>query len=434
MRSASAMIIYLRLPPHAALARTGTDDDIPLPYAFVARNKLQQTGVASLREIEPELASASTVVLLIAASDVTLLRVAVPPLPAHRLPQVLPALVEDRLIGDPAACVIVAGAEDAGQRWVAVAARDGLLYWTTRLRTLGVHRFRALPLQLCLPLPASGFTAAVMAGSEGAELVIRYGIHEGLGVPLTDAGDVTLPDQVLQALVTLAGERPVTLWLPPDYVGDFESTWTSGRHRINLTALHALHWTTLIDMSGQAGPDLIPALNEPETVRLRWQSWRWPLRLAVMLVVINILALLGDGWRLQREAEDWRIAMADTYRRAFPGDTLMTDPITQVKQKIIQARRQAGEPVPGDFLALAAGFGDAWTELQANDESGTPAIAGLAYRDQVLEVRFKPGAKPSINVAQKIFSVRALQVSEFTDTPTNQTAPSGRVWQVRSAR
>ena len=431
MRNKGNTITYFRLPPRSAIdTASNLADinlaDIALPYAIALRGKLLQTGVTSLAQPDFVLGDAYTVVLLIAASDVTLLRVDVPPLPAHRLHLVLPALVEDRLIGDAADCVMAAGKEQAGKRIVAVVQREWLLAWTRQLRESGVHRIRALPVQLCLPLQADHLAAALMVNGDASELVIRYGADEGIGLPLMDADDVTLPDQVLQLLSTMAGERVADLFLPPDFVGEYESALTSGRHSVKLGTLHELTWASLIDAASDAEPDLMSGISEPESAGIEWQRWRWPLRLAVLLMLVNITALQIDSWRLQNEAASLKSAMADSYRRSFPNETAVLDPLAQMQQKIAASRQRTGETVPTDFLALAAAFGDAWTTLQTQTGAGAQAIAALTYRDQALEVRFKPAVKLSIEAAQPVFATHALRVRAMD-------AEGGvSVWQVRS--
>jgi general secretion pathway protein L len=211
------------------------------------------------------LGDAYTVVLLIAASDVTLLRLEVPPLPAHRLHLVLPALVEDHLIGDAADCVMAAGKDRAGKRAIAVVHRDWLLAWVRQLRDAGACRICALPLQLCLPMQAGHLAAALIANGDASELVIRYGADEGIGLPLTHADDVTLPDHVLQLLSTMAGEQTTDLFLPPDFVGEYQSALTSGRHTVKLGAIRELTWAGLIGAASDVEPDLMSGVSGPES-------------------------------------------------------------------------------------------------------------------------------------------------------------------------
>jgi general secretion pathway protein L len=446
MRQKTNTIAYLRLPPRTALDKTQNVDDFALPYAIAARGRLLQTGMTSLALARRELAAAHTVVLLVAASDVTLLRVEVPPLPAHRLHLVLPALVEDRLIGDVSECVIAAGKEAAGRRLVAVIQRDWLLGWTSPLRASGFSRLRALPVQLCLPLQTDHLAAALMVNGDAMELVIRYSADEGIGLPLTNADDANLPDQVLQLVATMAGERAVDLSLPHDFIGEFESALASGRYPVRLGALHELNWASLIEAAADTGPDLMSGVSEPEATGINWQPWRWPLRLALLLLVLNIAALQIDSWRLQSQAADLQQSMVNTYQRTFPNETTVPDPLAQMQKKIALSRRQAGEVLPDDFLALAAAFGDVWanapiktqaeTQTQNQTQNQTPAspgaspqaIAGLAYRDQTLEVRFKPDVKPSLESAQSSFAERSLAVH------ASEAQGGASVWQIRSAR
>ena len=427
MRNKGNTITYLRLPPRTAIDKTRNIADIALPYAIALRGKLLQTGVTSLAQPGFVLGDAYTVVLLIAASDVTLLRVEVPPLPAHRLHLVLPALVEDRLIGDAADCVMVAGKEQAGKRAVAVMQRDWLLAWTRQLRESGVHRIRALPVQLCLPLQADHLAAALMVHGDAAELVIRYGADEGIGLPMTDADEMTLPDQVLQLLSTMAGERVTDLFLPPDVVGEYQTALAAGHHSVKLGALHELTWSGLIDAASDAEPDLMTGVGEPESDGIEWQRWRWPLRLALLLVVVNIAALQMESWRLQNEAAGLKGAMTELYRRSFPNETAVLDPVAQMQRKIAASRQRAGETAPSDFLALAAAFGDAWTSLQTQTGAGAQAIAAIAYRDQMLEIRFKPAIKLSIEAAQPVLATHALQARAMN------VEGGVSVWQIRSA-
>ena len=133
--------------------------------------------------------------------------------------------------------------------------------------------------------------------------------------------------------------------------------------------------------------------------------------------------------------------MVTTYQRTFPNETTVPDPLAQMQKKIALSRRQAGEVLPDDFLALAAAFGDVWnapikTQTETQTQNQTPAspdaslqaIAGLAYRDQTLEVRFKPDVKPSLESAQSSFAERSLAVH------ASEAQGGASVWQIRSAR
>ncbi|NBW92114.1 MAG: hypothetical protein EBR53_06620, partial [Actinobacteria bacterium] len=188
-------------------------------------------------------------------------------------------------------------------------------------------------------------------------------------------------------------------------------------------------------------PDLMSGVSGPESTGIEWQHWRWPLRLTLLLMVVNITALQIDSWRLQKEAAGVKEIMMDIYRRSFPNEAPVLDPLAEMQHKIAASRQHAGETAPSDFLALIAAFGDAWTSLQTQTGTGAQAIAAIVYRDQMLEIRFKPAIKLSIDAAQPVLAANALLLSgdeaakkkslpgiasgEFTATLAT-TEPSGK--------
>ena len=90
----------------------GLQPGMPLYCHYAAASPggaIEREGVAALSELAEQVKRAQRVVLLLAASDVTLLRIKMPPLSGAKLRAALPNLVEDRLMSDPEECVVVAG-------------------------------------------------------------------------------------------------------------------------------------------------------------------------------------------------------------------------------------------------------------------------------------------------------------------------------------
>ena len=129
-------------------------------------------------------------VLLLAASDVSLFRIAVPPLPAARLKAALPALVEDRVIGDPADCAIaIAPANGGGIAGPAAAATTGAA--------------------------ASTSSASASTGNERLVAVTdRACVMDTAHVPVPEQAPLQPPkvDPPAAAAVTATSVPPVTGW------------------------------------------------------------------------------------------------------------------------------------------------------------------------------------------------------------------------------
>jgi general secretion pathway protein L len=138
-------------------------------------------------------------------------------------------------------------------------------------------------------------------------------------------------------------------------------------------------------------------------------------------VLLNVVALNADWWRLRSEGQAVEDDIAASYRRAFPAEPPPAQPLAQMRQKVAAMRQAAGEFAAGDFLTLSAALGEAWSEA-GNDKR---AIAGLDYRDATLSVRLRPGAQVSLEAMAVPLAARRLSVTPSPSDPS--------LWQVKSA-
>jgi general secretion pathway protein L len=150
-----------------------------------------------------------------------------------------------------------------------------------------------------------------------------------------------------------------------------------------------------------------------------WREWRWPIALAGTLAVFNIVAMNADWWRLRSEGLQLRDEITDIYRRSFPNDKVLLDPLAQMRQKVASSRQASGQPTASDFVVRSAALGEAWREA-GND---LRAIASLDYRDGTLNVKLKQGAQVSLEAMQNPLAMRQLQLTPSSADPL--------LWQVR---
>lgn len=419
--------LYIRMPSKAAAENAGHWTGLPCPYAVAADNgRVETSGVEPLSSLSAEVARAQRVVLILAASDVGILQVQVPPISAARLRAALPNLVEDQLISDPAECVLVASGS-GGVRTVGVIQRAWLDLLSRSVLAAGARNVAAVPAQLCLP-HEEGIVSAGLALYEGdIDLAIRLSGQEGIGVPILPDSPAAAAPEVIDALLAVAPHANVRLYVPPLDLDDYRAALAAHAEapRIELIEDDWQYW-----IAGAAGAEwlnLMTGVGMAAAPAIDWRAWRLPLVLAGAVLAVNVLGLNIEWWRLRSETDSLRTMMSQIYRTAFPKDPVV-DPVAQMKQKLAAAKRSAGQPAPDDFLALAAGFGDAWSS-SAGAAGGTGSqLAALDYKDRGLLVRFKPDAKPPIEQVRNALSARALSVS---------AAPGqggAQVWQIRSEK
>jgi general secretion pathway protein L len=360
--------LYIRHPARAegegALCRFALASDAGV---------IEHQGEGALRNLSDLVAGSRRVVLMLAAPDVTLLTLQMPPLAGARLKAALPGLVEEHILGEPSEAVLVAGpAQAGGTRPVAVVQRDWLEPLVRVVRAMGARAVAAVPAQLCLPLQPGSVAAAIGQG----ELTLRQGQYQGLGLALDGT-----PGAALQTARALAGEAPLVLYVPAEQFGEYQALLAEGAPGVALEADDWGHW---IAGAKSAALDLVPGLGAAGAPTRDWRRWRWPLRLAGLAVVVNLVGLNIEWFRLRHEADTVRQQMAQTFRSAYPREPAI-DPVAQMRQNIARAKASTGQVGADEFTYLAAAFGEAARTLPRQ-----PEIAAIEFRERALSIKVKP--------------------------------------------
>lgn len=412
------LTLYIRMPSRMLADEIEPGTPLICEFALAHGSAIEKEGSAALSALGELARRARRVLLLLAPSDATLLRVKVPPLPPARLRAALPNLVEEELMSDPADNVVVAGRADGAWRQVVAVQRDWLEKLSRTLLGLGARSIAAVPAQLGLAWEDKPAAVVAERGSD-AELALRTSELDGAGLSISADQPELLALEVLQALATLVPHGDVTLYLPPGRINDYELSLHLVPSLEGRVSCRADGWSRWIAASSAADIDVMSGVLGAGKPRTDWRRWRWPLALGAAVLLVNVLAINLDWLRQQREAEALRHAMVQVYRASFPKETVIIDPLAQMRQKMAQARRDAGELAAGDFLALAAGLGDAWRSVAP----GMP-LASLEYRDRGLLLKLKPDTRINMDALRNALAARNLSISQ---------AGSG-VWRVESAR
>ena len=380
--------LYIRYPARAAAADNGVPSSCQFALVGDGGNVMQQ-GAGALGNLGDLVAGARRVVLLLAAADVTLLRVKVPPLSGAKLKAALPNLVEEQILGDPADCVLALApaAGDTGERVIAVANRAWLEVLVKALVAQGAHGISALPTQLCLPLQPGGASAALGLDDAGLELTLRTAQYEGMGLTLPPQ-----PEAALHTLRALAGDAPVTLYVAPAVRAEYEKLALE----VPGIVVEEDHWAHRISAAKAVQLDLAAGLGAVSGATARaWARWKWPYRIAVAAVLVNIVGMNWEWMRLKREADAVKQNMVQVFRAAYPNQPVTGDPVAQMRRNIAVARAGNGGGTPDEFTNMSAVLGEALAVLPNRE-----AVAGIDYKERSMTVRFKPNSVDANALAQ----------------------------------
>jgi general secretion pathway protein L len=438
--------LYIRLPSRAVADNAPHWPALSCPFALVSHGgAIEREGTAALADLADVVARSQRVVLLLAASDVTILRLQVPPLSAARLKTALPNLVEDRLISDTSDCVVVAGGTHDGMRTIAVVQRAWLDMLTNALISLGARQLWAVPAQLCLLYPGEqpgSVTAAILDrndtdGNTVIDMTLRLAEQEGIGLAITPStnqgGEAeknrSAVQEVIQTLCAVIPQAPVTLYVPQSWVRAYQEIINESVELGARISVSADNWSCWIAGADAVTLDLMPGLGRGASRKIDWQPWRWPLALAAAVLLVNATALNISWWKMKSESRTLRAAMIQIYKSAYPKESVILDPIAQMQQKIATAKHNSGQYAPDDFTAITAAFGQAWAAVAG--KSG--AIAAIEYHDRSLSVRLKASGNPPTQQMREALAKRNL-----TLTPAAPGSVSGQpgavVWQIRSTK
>ncbi len=438
--------LYLRMFSRAAAKASADWHALPVLFALTtSAGRLERSGETSFLSLGALINRSRKIILIMAASDVTLLHLAVPPLSSVRLKVALPALVEDRLIADPLDCVLAAGPDVGGMRIIAVIARDWLHEVRDLLNKSGAHRIHAYPAQACLPLPlnSSGapVSAAITQTGKHIDLALRLSVDAGLGLSLLVPGEemeheeLQFETDLCRNMQALAAHHAVVCMVSSSQQARYRQAARQLSAEEGAIMLIEDDWQKWISGAQQAVPDLMTGIETVRTQRLSWQNWRWPLLLAGLLLLLNVIALYLDWWQLKNTGQAIRARMTHLIQAAYPDEQVTGEPLAYLQQKIRAHRQLSGELSPDDFLMQAALLADSLSLSPTSTEkqkTQNPAIAALEYKDAVLQVRFKPNRNANSNLysesVRKIFSSHNMQL---TIMPEQDGAV---VWQIRSAR
>ena len=303
--------------------------------------------------------------LVLHPTDVVLLDLRPPRLSGARLAGALPALVEERVVGDIEASHVVASARDAQGNAVAAVVDRSLLRRALELFQRAGHRVvEATPAPLAAPL-SPGAWHVRLRGGHGS---VRTGRASGMG--FTSTGQAPLE---LRLLIAQASPKPDAIEV--DGECDVQG-WSEA---------------LAVPVKGAAAPTTAPPvaldLLQYEFSRsvVSWRAWRPTLVLGIALLVAAVGGLNLHAWKMRMQEKSLRERMVGIVKETFTQVPVVLDPLVQMQRYVSDLRTGAGTET-SEFLSLAAALGHA---------ADADSVQSRDYRDGRFIVRFRPEAAGS---------------------------------------
>lgn len=433
-----ANTLYILLPSKAAAHDAPDWATLVRPFALVsAEGKILQQGSETLSGLKRFAVNANQVALLLAASDVSLISIKVPPMSHAKLKLALPNLIEDQLLGDPADAILLASPVEQGVTTVAVVEKAWMQAVYQKVLVLGAKKLSAFATSLALKPLAHAAVALVDESDLSLELAICAIDKSARGVSIkrnaayadgvaqsTKTNESAELQELMQLLDLLLPEGDIQLALPKSRLETYQHALATNPDLAARVSIQAAEWATRIAGLGAHSLDLMAPIAHQNQTSFNWSRWRWPLRLSVVSLLIWIVGLNVETWGLKREASALRSSLTSTYRQSFPKETTIVNPLVQMQQKIAQSKKVAGQSVPDDFLVLAAQFAQVWDRTVTTTQPEA-AVVSVEYRAQSLFVKVKSIALIPIEPLRAALKEQALVLVSTNDGALQIRAKKG---------
>lgn len=412
-----ANVLYIVVPARTEAQEMPDWPRSAFPYALIGANgAVLQQGKKGLSELKPLASSANQVVLLLAAADVSVMKVPAPPMAYSKLKMALPNLVEEHLLGDAADSVLVSTPVLDGHCVVAAADKQWMQALFQAMQVLGARKLLAYAMSNVLAQAARGASAMLdivdadmLASTNNIwRLSLRGAAPLAMGMTgVFSATQDEMAQEVLRTLMLMVPEGEIRLAVPATVsalfkgaLGTLDASSASGgdsnfaelNQRLQLSSHDWAFRLAGLYEAGTGGAslnmplDLMAPIAMQGQTTIDWSRWKWSIRLAAVLGLVWLFGLNLDAWHLKQQASGLRAGMVNSYRQQFPKENTVAYPLIQMQQKLESAKKLAGQSVPGDFLVMAAQFGPIWERVLFANQSSA-AVTGLEYRNRLLMVK-----------------------------------------------
>jgi len=370
--------------------------------------------------------------VVLSAEQCLLLQVQLPKGARARPTEVIAYALEDQLIGEADAEHFVVGAEGAATGdntaptpvWVLARARLKALL--AALTALGRRPQRVISELQLAPQRAGGWS--VCLHGDNATGFARLGAEEGFAFDLAEVG---LPPMELR-LALQAARQGSSVPLAIDvfsarskdqaFDADAGAAWQTAL-AVPVRPAGEYVWR---ERPAQDARNLLSGeFAPPRAANSGWGSFKPALWLGLGALVVYCLFSFGEWIWLDRQGEQLRRQMMESFRAAYPQAQTIVDPPLQMQRLNDQLRRTRGQLGSADFMPLLA------AATEALGAQGRPR--SLGYEDGRLELTLLLADNAAVERAHKSLTSRGLSATLRDTRPAGAGAGVEAVFALRGS-
>ena len=314
------------------------------------------------------LPKADTVVLVLADTDVSWHRLAIPKAPSARQRAAVAGVLEEQLLDDPESMhlALAPGAVAGQTAWVAALDRAWFVAELAALEKAGVQVERAVPLSWPEDTPLGHFSAAFGADAS-APMQLTWSDANGVAA-------ISVQGALARQMLPLWAAQPAR-WSAHPAVAAPAERWL-GRTVLVLSDEQRM-LQAVRSLWNLRQFELAPRHRGTLALRNAWRRFRsaeWrPVRYGLAgLLALQLLGLNLWAWHQQRAIEGKRLTMTQLLRATYPQVRTVLDAPVQMQKETDLLRTAAGRSGDGDIETLLGAIASAWPD-------GQPPLANLKF-------------------------------------------------------
>lgn len=460
-----ASTLYIQIPSKTVAETTENCFEQPFKFCLASSEKnILQQGNQSLAALKQVAQSAQQVVLLLAASDVNYMSVAVPPLPLAKLMAALPNMLEDQVLADPSQLFFICKPPKNGQAMVAIVSRAWIETLLEHTKILQAKRLAAYAISASMLISTEENSASVLVelDNDFPNRIIEISVRSSLDQKPSSSSGLTLQAEYLfsEHQSSQVDEEPTTLnataliqycqLLTPNKnchiyadshlfpelektsfslakneasVGNANADTNASASAVVDTidgtesekssqlTVHLLSWKEKIagleNTNSNTNLNLFSTLTQENNASFDWPRWRWSVMLACAILVVAMLGLNWKWWKLHQESSALRASLISSYKNSFPQERVLRDPMQQMQQKIELSKKAAGQSTKEDFIVIASQFSQAWQTVMGE---GSAPVNYIEYKERSLYVKPAEKTTPDLEQLKNALKNHALKI------------------------
>ncbi len=418
--------LFIFVPPKKEVQASADESQIIFPSAtMLTCGDLGKLENLTSESINIKLRKLKRLILVFSSNDINVLQIECPQLSKKNLELALPNLAEEYLLTKLDETSLVPGNYINNRQTIYVLDKIFLTQILDIFRQSKIKSIYFLSDQVGIPDPDSNqIYGRLLKYKKSNNISIKTEINTILSVSLDNKEIANFPEKLIQIFLKNKNDKNLSLDVPASFIVDYQKSIDAIYNAREKISLKTYDWNDFLVKAYANAVTLSSVISKDDDFNLDSSKWKIPAIATLLLIIINTTAI---NWKWMQMKEEIKISEAfitREFKNYFPKETVMLDPIKQMRQKInyIDNSNLLDQ---NNFYSLIVGFSEFRETLsKEGDSNSVPAVVAIEYRNKILYVHFEPNQNSILATNRNLLDELGLYVTE------SSSKSKGIIWKI----